>query len=208
MENFNRKNHWETIYNTKDLKDVSWYQEKPETSLGLIDKYARNKSETMIDIGGGDSYLADYLIDDGYTDITVLDISEKALEKAKTRLGEKAHTITWIHSDIIEFKPGTQYDIWHDRAAFHFLTKDEEIQQYIRIVTQAIKPEGIVIIGTFSETGPKKCSGIEIKQYSEQSLQDCFGKHFTILEIIHTQHNTPFNTVQDFIFCVMRKNIS
>lgn len=205
MAGFDRQNHWETIYTTKDQKEVSWYQEKPETSLHLIAQQTLNKTEALIDIGGGDSFLGDFLIKEGYTDISILDISEKALEKAQTRLGEKANDITWIHSDIIDFIPQKQYALWHDRAAFHFLTKDEDREHYIRILKQALKNEGIAIIGTFSETGPKKCSGIEIQQYSEQRLQECFGTHFTILEIIHTQHNTPFNTVQDFIFCVMRK---
>lgn len=205
MERFDRQNHWETIYSTKEQKDVSWYQEKPETSLSLIEQYAANKSDAVIDIGGGDSFLADFLMKENYTDISVLDISEKALEKAKKRLAEKTHTITWIHSDIIDFKPEKQYEVWHDRAAFHFLTKDEEIHRYIRIINQALKPDGLAIIGTFSETGPKKCSGIEIRQHSEQSIEQYFGDYFRMEQILNTEHPTPFGTIQNFIFCVMRK---
>ena len=199
------KNHWETVYTTKQPNEVSWTQEVPKTSLSFIHGFNIPKSAAIIDIGGGDSNLVDFLLAEGYTDLTVLDISEAALERAKTRLGEKASQVQWIVSDITEFKPKKQYKVWHDRATFHFLTTVTQIQTYLTIARQAI--DGYVAIGTFSENGPQKCSGLEIKQYSEEQLQTTLSDGFEKLKCVNENHTTPFNTVQNFTFCSFKKSL-
>jgi len=205
MEEFDRKNHWEQIYQTKKPDEVSWYQPMPVTSLSFFDQYNVPKEAKIIDIGGGDSYLVDHLLNLGYKDITVLDISESSLERAKSRLGNRSGLVTWIVADAAIFKPIERYDFWHDRAAFHFLTKEDEIQNYIHTVHQSINPSGILVLGTFSEQGPKKCSGIEIKQYSETSMTELLKGSFEKIKCITVEHKTPFDTIQQFIFCSFRK---
>ena len=205
MENFNRKNHWESIYQTKQLNEVSWYQPVPQTSLDLISKYVKSYDAKIIDIGGGDSFLVDHLLQLGYTNISVLDISEAAIERAKIRLGENTNKVSWIVCDISKFEPTEKYDFWHDRAAFHFLTDKEDINRYISSVNKAITTNGILTIGTFSESGPKKCSGIEITQYTEESLANLFPNEFEKIESFYVDHPTPFDTVQNFVFGVFRK---
>ncbi len=205
MEEFDRKNHWEHIYQTKQLNEVSWYQPTPDTSLKFFDQFNIPREAKIIDVGGGDSLLVDHLLARGYTDITVLDISESALERAKSRLGERSSLVKWIIADAASFVPAEQYDFWHDRAAFHFLTQEKEIENYIDNVQKSIKPSGILVIGTFSEQGPKKCSGIEIKQYSETSMTDRLKPFFEKIECIAVEHKTPFDTIQQFIFCSFRK---
>lgn len=199
----NRKSHWETVYETKQPNEVSWTQENPKTSLDFIRETYLGKSAKIIDIGGGDSKLVDFLLDEGYENITVLDISANALERAKTRLGEKAKKVNWIVSDINEFKPDTTYDIWHDRATFHFLTTDPQINNYVKIAQKWIT--GFLIIGTFSDKGPTKCSGLEIKQYTETALENRFHEEFEKQKCINEDHKTPFETTQNFLFCVFKK---
>ena len=208
MEEFDRKKHWEQIYQTKQLNEVSWYQPTPETSLSFFEQFNIPKRAKIIDIGGGDSLLVDNLLNRGYQDITVLDISESSLERAKVRLGDRAATVNWIVTDAATFTPNEIYDFWHDRAAFHFLTKDEEIEAYINTLQKSIKPSGILVIGTFSEHGPKKCSGIEIKQYSEASMTDRLRNSFEKIECITVEHKTPFDTIQQFVFCSFRKPVN
>jgi len=208
MEISDKKKHWETIYRTKEINEVSWFQPTPETSLYFIKKFQIPSDAKIIDVGGGDSFFADHLLDLGFTGITVLDISETAIKKAKIRLGDKAVKVKWIEADSASFKPTEKYDFWHDRAAFHFLTEDNEIENYIETASQYINPNGILVLGTFSESGPKKCSGIEIRQYSEITLQKRFIKSFEKIECITVDHKTPFNTVQNFIFCSFRKRTS
>jgi 2-polyprenyl-3-methyl-5-hydroxy-6-metoxy-1,4-benzoquinol methylase len=205
MEEFDRKKHWEQIYQTKQLNEVSWYQSTPDTSLNFFDQFKIPKEAKIIDVGGGDSLLVDHLLDRGYADITVLDISESALLRAKLRLGDQAARVKWIIADAASFLPAEQYDFWHDRAAFHFLTQEKEIENYINTVQKSIKPSGILVIGTFSEKGPKKCSGIEIKQYSEDSMTDRLKPFFEKIECISVEHKTPFDTIQQFVFCSFRK---
>lgn len=200
-----RKEHWENIYNTKTLEEVSWYQRNPTTSLDFIKQFNVPTIAKIIDVGGGDSFLVDKLLELGYTDITVLDISSSALERAKQRLGSKAENVKWIVADASMFKPIEKYDFWHDRAAFHFLTEGKDINNYINTVHQSIKPNGILILGTFSEQGPKKCSGIEIKQYSENSMTSLLSNFFQKIRCITIDHQTPFDTIQNFIFCSFKK---
>jgi SAM-dependent methyltransferase len=205
MENFDRKKHWENIYQTKKLKEVSWFEPTPETSLDFFRQFNVPTTAKVIDIGGGDSFLVDHLINLGYQDITVLDISEAAIERAKQRLGERAKNVKWIVADAAFFMPTEKYDFWHDRAAFHFLTDELEISNYIETAQQNINPTGVLVIGTFSEHGPKRCSGMEIKQYSETSMTDRLKRFFEKVKCITVDHKTPSDTIQNFIFCSFRK---
>ena len=198
-----RKKHWETVYETKQPNEVSWTQENPKTSFVFIQETHLSKTAKIIDIGGGDSKLVDFLLEEGYQDITVLDISEKALKRAQKRLGKNAEKINWIVSDITEFKPETDYDIWHDRATFHFLTTAEQVEKYVKIVEKQVT--SFLIIGTFSDQGPKKCSGLDIKQYSGSELENQFSNRFKKIKCITEDHVTPFETKQNFTFCVFEK---
>lgn len=199
----NRKEHWENIYLNKQPNEVSWTQEKPTTSLHFIQSLHLNKHDSIIDVGGGESKLVDFLLKDGYENITVLDISSNAIERAKKRLGSLAEKVQWVVSDILEFKPAQQYDCWHDRAAFHFLTESEEIETYTQLVNHYVRQ--YLVIGTFSTEGPLKCSGLEIKQYDESSMLKQFSQ-FNKLECLQENHTTPFNTQQNFLFCSFKRN--
>ncbi|MBB6462730.1 class I SAM-dependent methyltransferase [Flammeovirga kamogawensis] len=206
MSDFDKKAHWENIYTTKALENVSWYQRIPITSLDFIDRATLTKDNAIIDVGGGDSFLIDHLLDLSYTDLSVLDISKQALLRAQKRLGaEKAAKINWIEADASNFKSQKKFDLWHDRAAFHFLTDETEIENYVKTVKELIKTDGIIVIGTFSENGPTKCSGIPIKQYSVTELAKVFEKDFELINTQIIDHKTPFNTVQNFSFCCLRK---
>ncbi|PKW29956.1 class I SAM-dependent methyltransferase [Flavobacterium lindanitolerans] len=198
------KEHWEAVYQNKGPEEVSWTQEIPKTSLNFIHSFNLNKSAKIIDIGGGDSKLVDFLLDEGFENISVLDISAKALEKAKLRLGNRSEKVNWIVSDILDFKPDTTFDVWHDRAAFHFLNTKEQVGKYIEIAQSAVS--GYLTIGTFSENGPKKCSGLDIKQYSEETLHAVLENRFEKLHCIYEDHKTPFNTTQNFLFCSFKRN--
>lgn len=204
MNSSDNKNHWENVYETKNPDQVSWTQKKPQTSLDFINSFGLGKEAKIIDIGGGDSNLVDFLLEEGYENITVLDISAKALEKAKQRLGNKADKVKWIATDITAFQPTEAYDIWHDRAAFHFLTTPEQVSKYIDIATKNIT--GYLILGTFSKNGPTKCSGLDIQQYDEKSLSENFKKDFEKIQCITEDHTTPFQTTQNFIFCSFKKH--
>lgn len=197
------KLHWENIYETKTAQEVSWTQVKPKTSLELIGSFGTDKTKKIIDIGGGDSTLVDFLLDAGYSNITVLDISEKAIERAKKRLGNRADLIKWIVSDITEFKPKENYDIWHDRAVFHFLLNADAITYYKNLVTQFVDQN--MILATFSIDGPLKCSGLEIKQYDKDSLNKIFEDSFRLDNELYEDHITPFLTKQNFIYCSFSK---
>ena len=199
------KQHWDTIYQTKAENEVSWYQGYPSSSMKMIDSLHLALDASIIDIGGGDSHFAEALLDKGYTNLHVLDISENALQRAKQRLGKKASRIHWIVSDVTEFAPTAKFDCWHDRAAFHFLTSEEKISKYVSLVNKAIKDEGALIIGTFSEQGPLRCSGLEIQQYSEASLKERFKEYFQPEECFYEDHLTPSRSVQNFVFCSFRK---
>lgn len=203
MTNSDKKNHWETVYETKNPNEVSWTQEVPKTSLDFIFSFGVKKDAKIIDIGGGDSKLVDYLLKEGFENITVLDISEKALEKAKNRLGDQAKKVNWVISDITEFEPNTTFNIWHDRAPFHFLTTPEQVTKYMDTARKSVS--GYLTIGTFSENGPTKCSGLEIKQYSEQTLTNELKNGFDKIRCVTENHTTPFNTTQNFLFCSFKR---
>lgn len=201
MKNYSK--HWENIYQTKRSNEISWTQEVPKTSLDFIHSFKLPKSAAIIDVGGGDSKLADHLLDEGFENITVLDISTTALERAKSRLGEKAKKIKWIVSDVTAFKPEETYDVWHDRATFHFLVTVPEITNYLATARSAVR--AYLAIGTFSDKGPTKCSGLEIKRYSEEQLQAQLANGFRKIKCITEDHITPFNTSQNFLFCSFRR---
>ena len=197
------KKHWENIYQKKEIDRVSWYQKVPLESLQLIKKYSISNSDKIIDIGCGKSFLADNLLELNYNDISLLDISSNALKEVKERLKNK--TVNFIAADILNFNSNDKYDIWHDRAVFHFITDLKEIEKYISLCNKYINKDGILIIGTFAEDGPLKCSGLEIKRYSINNLKELFKENFKFIEGFKKLHNTPFDTEQSFSFCVLRK---
>lgn len=199
------KEHWEKVFSTKAENEVSWFQPYPKTSVEFFELFNLPLDANIIDIGAGDSHLVDVFIEKGYTNIYALDISENALERAKKRLGENAKKVHWIVADVTEFEPPVKFDFWHDRAAFHFQTTEERISKYVHIAENGIKQNGYLILGTFSETGPQKCSGLEIKQYSETSMSNRFEKSFDRIKCIEETHQTPFNTTQNFLFCSFKK---
>ncbi|MDP2687182.1 MAG: class I SAM-dependent methyltransferase [Aequorivita sp.] len=198
-----RKNHWEKVYETKNPDQVSWTQKMPKTSLELIHSFALKKTAKIIDIGGGDSKLVDYLLEEGFENITVLDISEKAIERAKKRLGDKAIKVTWVVSDITDFEPKTTFDLWHDRATFHFLATSKQVEKCMKTARNCVND--FLILGVFSDKGPTKCSGLEIKQYTEEKLTAVFNEEFEKINCVTEDHKTPFNTIQNFLFCCFKK---
>lgn len=205
MEHCDRRQHWEKIYQNKQTEEASWYQPLPETSLYFFEKHGISPTSKIIDVGGGDSLLVDHLLDRGHQDITVLDISAHALDKAKKRLGNRAAHVKWVVADASDFQPGELYDCWHDRAAFHFLTHAHEIEKYVQAAASSIRPGGLLVLGTFSMSGPLKCSGLEIMQYSESEMVELFSVHFEKTDCIHVDHLTPSGVLQNFIFCGFRK---
>jgi SAM-dependent methyltransferase len=198
------QNHWDTVYKTKGPNQVSWTQEIPKTSLDLIHSFGLTKTAKIIDVGGGDSKLVDYLLDEGFENITVLDISAQALDKAKKRLGDKAQKINWVVSDITEFQPDTVFDVWHDRATFHFLTTSDQVAKYMDTARNSVS--GFLTIGTFSDNGPEKCSGLPVKQYNEQTLTAELHNGFDKIRCITEDHITPFDTKQNFLFCSFQRH--
>jgi 2-polyprenyl-3-methyl-5-hydroxy-6-metoxy-1,4-benzoquinol methylase len=200
------KAHWEKVYETKPASKVSWFQAHAEQSLRLIGQTGAARDAGIIDVGGGASTLVDDLLLAGYSNLTVLDLSAAALETTKVRLGEQAEKVTWLVGDVtqFEFQPHA-YDVWHDRAVFHFLTTQEEREDYVHAVLRAVKPGGHVIVATFAEDGPDKCSGLPVMRYSPDGLHAEFGAPFTLLKQEREAHQTPFGTVQKFIYCLCRK---
>lgn len=203
---FDAKRHWEGIYERKGPQEMSWYQAVPEVSLSLLSEYEVPKHARIIDVGGGDSLVVDHLLDRGYTDLTVLDISGAALRKAQERLGERAHGVHWIEGDATSFVANAPFDVWHDRAVFHFLTTDDAVERYLLRVAEYLRPGGLLILGTFSENGPEKCSGIVVKRYSEPEMVARLQRICSRIKCFTVDHVTPFNTVQNFLFCAFRKN--
>lgn len=193
------KTHWEKIYKEKSPKEVSWTQEIPQSSIDFFKDFKIDKEAPIIDIGGGESKFVDYLIDEGYQNISVLDISKNAIDRAKERVGKKSEHINWIVCDINEFNPKQKYAFWHDRAVFHFLTSEIEIKRYVETVKLNAKA---FVIGTFSTSGPTKCSGLDITQYDEKSLTKLFNQDNILTKRVeYINHTTPFETIQNFIFC-------
>jgi len=199
------KSHWDKVYTTKSPDAVSWYREHLETSLALIERAADARSPSIIDVGGGESTLVDDLLLRGYTNITILDISQAAIDVTKSRLGLAAEQVHWLVADItkVELEPRA-YDVWHDRAVFHFLTAPEQRTAYVRQVARSVKPGGHVIVSAFGPEGPTKCSGLEVMRYDADSLHREFGTRFRLVESSTESHHTPSETTQQFLYCYCR----
>ncbi len=203
------KDHWEQVYTTKPTSGVSWFQEHAQQSTQLIRQTSVACDASIIDIGGGASTLVDDLLDEGYMKVAVLDLSEAALSASRSRLGARADTVTWLVGDITRVDlPRHAYDVWHDRAVFHFLTSSHEREAYVQAVLRAVKPGGHVIVATFAEDGPERCSGLPVMRYSADGLHAQFGAPFTLLQQAREEHHTPLGTVQKFIYCLCRKEPS
>lgn len=202
------KFHWESVYSIKATTAVSWFQEHAQHSFTLIHETEVPLSASIIDVGGGASTLVDDLLANGYSDITVLDLSVAALAAAKTRLGEIGNSVQWLEADITKVVlPANSIDVWHDRAVFHFLTTQEERQAYVQAVLRSVKQGGHVIVATFAEDGPTQCSGLPVMRYSADELHAEFGEPFSLLRHEKEEHHTPFGTVQKFVYCYCRKTI-
>ena len=197
--------HWEDVYQSKAVDEVSWYRPHLDVSLKLIDAAAPDRSAAIIDVGGGEATLVDDLVAGGYGDLTVLDISGAAIEVAKARLGPAAARVCWITGDItkVELEPA-RYDIWHDRAVFHFLTDADDRAAYVRRVARSVRPGGHVIVATFGPEGPDKCSGLDVVRYDAGSLHGEFGPKFRLLASVTERHETPWGTPQQFLYCFCR----
>jgi len=202
-----RKSHWQNIFESKASTGVSWYQPHLRASIALITQANIPRSASILDAGAGDSTLVDDLLASGFTDISVLDISPAALERVKARLGPLSKQITWIEADITQVDLASQaYDLWHDRALFHFLTHAKERNQYVSVVQHALKPGGHLIVATFSQDGPTRCSGLDTQRYNPETLSAEFGQDFTLICSLPESHQTPWGAEQKFNYCLFRKN--
>jgi 2-polyprenyl-3-methyl-5-hydroxy-6-metoxy-1,4-benzoquinol methylase len=200
------KEHWEHVHATKATDAVSWFQPHAERSLRLIRESVVPPSAAIIDIGGGTSTLVDDLLREGYSDLTVLDLSAAALAKAKERIGERASRVTWIEADITEaVLPEAAYDVWHDRAVFHFLTDPKQRRAYVRAAIGSVKPGGHLIVATFADDGPTKCSDLPVQRYNAEALHAEFGEVFALIRHENEAHQTPFGTVQQFVYCLFQR---
>lgn len=200
------KTHWENIYAVKAPTEVSWYREHLDNSLKMILQTKTAKSGTIIDIGGGSSTLVDDLFKKGFSNLSVLDISANAIETSRERLGKRAEKVEWIVADITNVSlPENYYDVWHDRAVFHFLTETEDRKKYVELVMRSLKVGGHIIVASFGLNGPAKCSGLDVVRYSPETMRDEFGKHFKLVKSLNETHHTPFGTTQEFIYCYCRK---
>jgi 2-polyprenyl-3-methyl-5-hydroxy-6-metoxy-1,4-benzoquinol methylase len=199
------KRHWENVYTTKAPDAVSWYRRHLETSLALIERAADARESSIIDVGAGESTLVDDLLLRGYKNLSVLDVSQTAIEVTKKRLGSAAEQVRWLVGDIVEIElEPCAYDLWHDRAVFHFLTTPERRITYVQQVTRAVKPGGHVIVSTFGPEGPTECSGLKVMRYGAESLHGEFGGRFRLVESSKELHQTPFGTTQQFLYCYCR----
>lgn len=205
MNDMHSKQHWENVYATKAANSVGWYQEHAELSLELIKSTGAAKDAGIIDVGGGASTLVDDLLAEGYSDLTVLDLSGAALQAARKRLGQQADKVRWVEADVTQADlPANRYDVWHDRAVFHFLIAAEQRRAYVRAVQHAVKPGGHVIVATFAEDGPEQCSGLPVMRYRPHELHDEFGGAFELLDYRKDAHRTPSGTAQQFTYCRFR----
>ncbi|WNM57584.1 class I SAM-dependent methyltransferase [Candidatus Nitrospira allomarina] len=196
-----RKTHWEDVYRTTAIEELGWYQAHPTLSLNLIQATGVQKTGSLIDVGGGDSTLVDHLLDQDFNHITVLDISDVALERAKARLGDRADLVTWIEADITDFRSSRTYDVWHDRAVFHFLTEAEDREKYCETMNRTVSAKGNVIIATFGYEAPPTCSGLPVVRYSPEFLTFAIRSNFVFIESFEELHMTPGGNKQPFIYC-------
>lgn len=202
----NRKEHWENVYATKAANEVSWYRDHLENSLKMIAETKVDRAAAIIDVGGGASTLVDDLLKQGFGDVAVLDISGKAIDESKKRLGRQAEKVDWIVADITRASlPENRYDVWHDRAVFHFLTDQEDRRRYVELVRRSVKPGGHIIVASFGENGPQKCSGLDVVRYTPEAMHGEFGDDFKLVKSLKETHHTPFATTQEFVYCYCRK---
>ena len=202
------KSHWEEIYNTKPPTEVSWYQTRPSLSLKLIEATGIEKGQGIIDVGGGSSTLVDCLLDEGYEDLAVLDISRQSLIIARARLGDRTNDVKWYEADATEFQPSRKFNLWHDRAVFHFLTDEQDRRKYVNVLKEALLPEGYLIMATFAIDGPKMCSGLNTIQYDEEAMSLELGDEFELMEKAYENHLTPGDKEQKFTyFLYQRKSL-
>lgn len=201
-----RKMHWETVYSTRSADAVSWYQLHAERSLAMIRSTGVPHSGAIIDVGGGASTLVDDLVAEGYQNLTVVDLSATALKVARQRLGNRAEMVDWREGDITTaVLPDHHFDIWHDRAVFHFLTEEQDRRAYVANVMRAVKPLGHIIVATFAADGPSKCSGLPVARYSAEQLHAEFGASFALVRWEHESHHTPAGAIQKFVYCYCRR---
>lgn len=205
MEELARQHHWENVYREKGEYQVSWFQETPAISLELLGAVGATPKSAVIDIGGGASRLVDALVDRNYEDVTVLDLLEAAISIAKARLGGRAATVRWIVADVTQWEPLRRYDVWHDRAAFHFLTDASDRNAYVARLMQALRPGGHAVIGTFAMDGPERCSGLPVVRYDAAHLTVALGSGFSLVETRRHDHKTPWDAIQHFQFSVFRR---
>ena len=199
-----RKSHWEDVYSQKRETEVSWFQETPAPSLDLLKLVKAGRESAIVDIGGGASRLVDALLAEGYSDLTVLDLSSAALGAAQARLGPRAGDVRWIAADVTRWDPDRRYDVWHDRAAFHFLTEPADQRAYVKRLGRALNEGGHAIIGTFAPDGPEKCSGLTIARHDAETLSEILGPRFTLLDSRRHDHETPWGSIQKFQFSTFR----
>jgi SAM-dependent methyltransferase len=199
------KSHWEEIYNTKPPTEVSWYQTSPSLSLKLIEATAIEKGQGIIDVGGGSSMLVDCLLDEGYEDLAVLDLSGRSLEIARARLGDRKDDVEWYESDATEFQPPRRFHLWHDRAVFHFLTDEQDRREYVNVLREALMPEGYLVMATFAIDGPKRCSGLDTVQYDEESMSLELGDEFVLMKNVDETHVTPGDIEQQFTYFLYQR---
>jgi ubiquinone/menaquinone biosynthesis C-methylase UbiE len=200
-----KKEHWESIYGNKDDHQVSWYQDVPKTSLRLINELQLSLESSIIDIGGGNSNFTIELQKIGYKNLSVLDISGLALMRTKEKMGDAANTVNWVESDVLDLDEFNKYDVIHDRATFHFITNEDDIKKYVDIISGAIIKGGHLVISTFAITGPEKCSNLQVSQYSSSGLAQVFNENFKLIRVVNEVHTSPYNTKQDFIFCLFAR---
>ena len=199
------KTHWEEIYNTKPPTEVSWYQTSPSLSLKLIETTAIEKGQGIIDVGGGSSMLVDCLLDEGYEDLAVLDLSGRSLEIARERLAGRKDDVEWYESDATEFQPPRRFHLWHDRAVFHFLTDEQDRREYVNVLREALMPEGYLVMATFAINGPKRCSGLDTVQYDEESMSLELGDEFVLMKNVDETHVTPGDKEQKFTYFLYQR---
>jgi len=200
-----RTSHWDSIYSTRDTREVSWYQPRPETSLRLIDRLGIDKSDAVIDVGGGASSLVDHLVEQAFEAVTVMDISTSALQAVKERLGAKAARVQWLAGDITRQGPPGPFGLWHDRAVFHFLVEPVDRARYVDALTAALPPGGAAIVATFAENGPERCSNLPVRRYDPDTLAAELGTAFEMTEALRETHVTPAQGRQNFIYCCFRR---